>query len=145
MLVERGANLLGKRKTKHRLPAVLAAIDGTLGNKAEVAERLQVTLRTVNRYLHYWPAARDAYEEEVERLGDLAERNIYDAIRAGDMEMTRWYAMRRLRDRGYAARTELVGAGGAPLYGAGTPPVRFVDVEPSEALLAAMGQVILAG
>lgn len=106
----------GDRVPQCTAEQVIAAIQGTDGDLWKIADKLGVSRRTVQRYLKRWASVREEWEQEVEKIGDLAERNIYDAIRQRDLRMTRWYASNRLANRGYAPRREITGRDGEPLH-----------------------------
>lgn len=86
---------------------VKAAIARSGGILAEIARSLNVSRGTVTRILKKWPDLVDLIEEEVQTIGDQAERNIFDAIINGDLETSKWYARVKLRDRGYVPGSEV--------------------------------------
>jgi hypothetical protein len=91
---------------KHSAAAVIAAIAGSGGIKKTLCERLRVHRHTIDRYLHIYPTAAAAYQEECDNVGDFVESVILKAIQSGDVETARWYAARKLKDRGYSERIE---------------------------------------
>lgn len=103
------------REAKHSLEQVLAAIKGTSGIKRIVAQRLDVHRNTVDNYLKRWMAARLAYDEEVDNLGDLAESVIIRSIQGENVETAKWFARMKLQHRGYVERQEITGKEGGPL------------------------------
>lgn len=86
---------------------VLKAVWGSGGIIVEVARRLGVTRATVSRYINRWSAVREAMEQEAQETGDQAELNIRQAIFAGDLETSKWYARIKLRDRGYVPGSQV--------------------------------------
>lgn len=105
---------------------MIATIKGSGGIKAHIAQKLGVNRLSVDRYLKRWPSVREAYDAEVQSLGDVAESVVVMNIKLAathqrefqtqqDASDARWYLARKCRDRGYADRTELTGAEGEPL------------------------------
>jgi hypothetical protein len=86
---------------KHTLQEVIEAIRGTSGIKRLIASKLNVHRHTVDRYLLKWATAREAYNEEVENVGDVAESVIITRLSTGDADMAKWYAAVKLKNRGY--------------------------------------------
>ena len=92
----------------------IKALEGTGGIKTVICERLgccQATLwKLINR--EDWADMRQAYVNEVERVGDLAEETIIKAIQdTTDMTLAttnaRWYLSRKCKDRGYGEQSEV--------------------------------------
>lgn len=106
---------------------VIQAIEGSGGIKLDIARRLTCDRKTVDKYLQTFPSVKEAYDQEVESVGDDAESVIIDSIRQDKtLETAKWYARVKLANRGYAERKELTGADGAPLV----PIVEMVVKEP---------------
>ena len=115
-------------KLKNTADQVIEAIQGagkwanedgtpnTSGGIAEtVARRLNVHRNTVMRYRQRWASVDQAFEEETEVIGDIAESNILTDIRSGNVETSKWYASKKLMRRGYRDRQEVTGADGGPV------------------------------
>lgn len=103
-------------KVKHKAADVIAAIEGSDGIKSVIARRLKVHRNTVNRYLDRYASAQEAYDEEVERIGDVAESVVIKSIKDGEVDTAKWYLRVKLKDRGYIGRQEVAGVPEAPLY-----------------------------
>ena len=102
-------------KPKNGAGKVIKAIEGSGGIKQLIADRLKVHRNTVDNYLERYPTAQQAYDNEVEKVGDKAESIIQTALRNNDLQIAKWYAMNKLKDRGYAERKEFTGAEGNEL------------------------------
>jgi hypothetical protein len=100
---------------KHTSDEVIKAIGNSYGIKSKIAERLGVHRHTLDRYLDEYATARQAYLDEVERVGDWAETNIITAIKEGNLDISKWYAGKKLQNRGYVERQEVTGADNGPL------------------------------
>ncbi len=101
--------------TKHTLEQVLVGIAGSLGIKKVIAQKLNIHRNTVELYLRRWEAAREAYNEEVNTVGDMAESVIIRSIQHEEVETAKWYARMKLKDRGYVERQEISGPEGGSL------------------------------
>jgi hypothetical protein len=105
-----------KRKhERYTAKAVVQAVTGSAGIKTTIARRLKVHRHTVTHYLEVYPEALEAYENEINEVGDMVEVTILEAIKAKDVETAKWYAKNKLKDRGYSERIEHSGADGAPI------------------------------
>lgn len=120
---------------KRSCKQVIEAIRGTGGVKIAIGQNLHVHRHTVEDYLKIYPTARKAYEDEVNKTGDFAESNIFKAILTGDLETSKWYAINKLQDRGFARRVETTGRDGGPINVSNS--VKVVDVERFKRVLLA--------
>lgn len=100
---------------KHTAEDVIKAVTGSKGIKMIIARSLGVHRNTVDNYLKRYPSARQAYDNEVETVGDIAEGVIIDAIMSRDLTTAKWYATMKLKHRGYVERQELTGAEGGAI------------------------------
>ena len=116
---------------------VIAAISGSGGIKAIIAERLGCHRHTVDRYIANFPTVRDAWEQESETVVDYAETLLVTNIRLGlkrqretnepvDASDARWMLDRKGKNRGYATRQEVTGADGGDLN------VNFTGLKPGD-------------
>lgn len=107
-------------KLHHTSAQIIAAIKGSGGIKQTIADRLGVHRNTIDRYLARFPAAMQAYQDEVESQGDYAETvliwQLHEQELTGEkdkngnplkrpteraVEMAWKYATKKLRSRGY--------------------------------------------
>ena len=93
------------------------AIPGSGGIISAIAQRVGCNWYTAKRYIEKYPTVRRAYDDECEKISDLAETVIIKDIQAGSVQTAKWYLTMKGRERGYAKteRNELVGAGGGPV------------------------------
>lgn len=95
--------MVKERRKKHKPAEVIAAIRTSGGIKAAIAAQLGVHRHTVDSYIARWPTVAQAYANEVEAVGDAAEQNIIrDIVENHSIETSKWYAVKKLRSRGYA-------------------------------------------
>lgn len=104
-----------ERKKKHTIEEVITAIQGSLGIKHRIAQKLNIHRNTVELYLKRWEGAREAYNNEVNTVGDMAESVIIRSIQKEEVETAKWYARMKLKDRGYIERQEISGSEGSSL------------------------------
>jgi plasmid maintenance system antidote protein VapI len=97
------------RYIHHTREEVIAVIPGSHGITVEIAHRLNVSRQTVLDYFKRWPTVKEAYEQEVQTVGDKVETNLFNVIYDDDkesrdrqLETSKWYARVKLRERGYA-------------------------------------------
>lgn len=104
-----------------RPKAMLKAIIGTAGILNVIADRLQVERWEVRLALRRegqaWDYVRKVYEEECERVGDLAEGTIREAIEQrldipSAVRAATWYLQHKHKDRGFGEKTEVTLQGG---------------------------------
>lgn len=105
---------MGEHFTTERF---IAAIPGTGGIISDIAHKAGCNWNTVQNYIRRHPTVRRAYEEERERVLDIAEAEVLKSIRAGDMDTIKWYLLLKGQSRGYIRhqRQEITGADGGPL------------------------------
>ena len=101
-------------KRKYTKTQVMTAIRGSGGVISAIAERLGCAWNTVQSYLEAYPDVMRAYQDEQERVDDLAESVLIKSMQDGDTSSARWWLERRRRDK-YATRQEVTGSDGAPV------------------------------
>lgn len=109
---------------------VKAALESVGGIMTAAAQKLHVDRSTVYRFLDEHPDLKTFRAEIEEQTKDLAEGQIFSAIQKGEMDTVRWYADRKMRDRGYGHRSEHTGKNGTPLI----PPTLDPSKMSTEAL-----------
>ena len=102
------------------------AIPGTGGIVSTIADRVGCKWHTARKYIEEYPTVKEVYNEEIERVIDLAEgvliQNIQIAAKQAksghdvDTADVKWFLSRKAKTRGYVERQEVTGAdGGAVL------------------------------
>ena len=99
----------------------IKAIEGSGGIISTIANRVNCSWNTAQKYIKDYPTVADAYEEEIERVIDLAEgvliKNIQNAAKqaqAGhdvDTADVKWFLSRKAKSRGYVERQEVEHSG----------------------------------
>ena len=67
------------------------AIPGTGGVVAAIADKVGCAWNTAKKYIDEYVTVQEAWEAERNRIHDIAENNIVEAIRAGDLSMSKWW------------------------------------------------------
>ena len=95
--------------------ATLDAIRNSGGIMSTIAEKLGVTWHTAKSYVDKWPETIQAFEDERNRIVDMAESVLVKSIRNGDTQDAKWLLSRLGKDRGYVERQETTGKDGDPI------------------------------
>lgn len=86
---------------------VIDAIKGSGGNKMLISKRIGCSRDTLDAYLAESPDIRQAFDTEIEELGDVVEAKIIQGIQEGNVALTIFYAKTKLKNRGYVERQEI--------------------------------------
>lgn len=100
----------------------IKALEGTGGRKSDIAKRLGCSVGTVGNKLRAegWGDVEAMYQEEVEKINDLAEATIVNAMSNKDLvqatKNARWWLQRKAVDRGFGdVSRKIVEGGDAPI------------------------------
>lgn len=106
------------RKTAHRakvskleLRRALAEHGGLVGR---VAEAFSVSRQTIYNWIEKY-GLRDALSSSRTLMFDLAEDNVFRAVEAGDLDISKFVLTHMPSTRRWSSRAEVTGADGAPL------------------------------
>lgn len=94
---------------------VVEAIKDSKGLISVIAGRLGVTERHVYNLLDKYATAKEARDNEREKLKDFVESRMLKKIEAGDTAMIIFYAKTQMKDRGYVERVENTGKDGGAI------------------------------
>ena len=102
------------------------AIPNSGGIITAIAQRVGCAWHTAQKYILAMPTVAQAYQDEVEKIGDLAETTLIKSIRDGDVSSAKFYLTTKARGRGYVMKTEteITGKDGGPIkltWADGTP------------------------
>ncbi|HPP40120.1 MAG TPA: hypothetical protein PK498_07490 [Candidatus Kapabacteria bacterium] len=89
------------RTKKYRTKTVINAIIKNNGLLTFAAKDLGCHWRTVKNYINTDPEIRDAYEDVMEKMCDIAENVVRADIVAGNVETAKWYLRYKAKHRGY--------------------------------------------
>ncbi len=107
----------------HSAEEVIEAIRNNHGLLAAAARELGVTRQTVYNYVKRYPTIARAVEESRETILDMAEGQLYKAVKNGSVPAMMFLLKTVGRNRGYVERQEVAGVTDAPLR------IEIVDVE----------------
>jgi hypothetical protein len=104
----------------------IEAIKGSGGIVSTVAKRVGCDWSTARRFINTYPTVKAVYDDECERTGDMVESVIITNIKLAaerqqalkemvDTSDAKWYAARKLKNRGYSERQEVTGADGGAI------------------------------
>ena len=102
---------------------LLKAIEESHGVISVIAKRLKVDWHTANKALKNDPIALEALQDETERIIDVAETVILNALMQEDIRTAQWYLERKGGKRGYNPALELKGNTSEPIT------LNFIDKE----------------
>jgi len=95
------------------------AIVGSRGVLSKIADRVGVSWVIIKKHLDVegWDDVRDAYNEECERVGDLAEDAVQFAIMLKvdlrvSLDAAKWYLQQKWKKRGYSDKSTVKVEGG---------------------------------
>ena len=71
------------------------AIPGTGGIVSTIADRVGCTWNTAKKYLDTYATVQQAYQDECERISDLATSTVLKAIRDGDVPTAKWWLTKK--------------------------------------------------
>lgn len=94
-------------KAQYTAQEFIDAIPGTGGIITAIAKRVHCTWHTAKKYIYSRATVLEAYEDECEKVKDLAESKVISAIEAGDGQMIRYYLSKKAPERGYGDQVEL--------------------------------------
>ena len=94
---------------------VMAALYKGGGFKSQAAKILKCSARTVDNYFERHPELFEIRDEIRDTVTDMAESQLFKAIKDGNLTATIFYLKCRAKNRGYVERTELAGVSDQPI------------------------------
>ena len=82
---------------------VLKAIDNSAGIVLTVAKRLGCEWITAKKLIERWEKTREAMDTERQKLLDVGEGHLAQAVYKGDLSIIKWVMDRLGKERGYGA------------------------------------------
>jgi hypothetical protein len=86
---------------------LLAAIKGSGGIISNISKRLKVDWHTANNLIKKNPNCLLALEDEKEKILDLAETKIIEAMMSGDTSTSKWVLATQGRKRGWSENIKI--------------------------------------
>ena len=101
----------GKSRPNYTAKQFIAAIPDTGGIITTIAKKVGCDWHTAKKYIDNHPSVARAYADECEKIGDLAERGLFKAIKTEDLSAIKFYLTTKARGRGYAFKHEVEHSG----------------------------------
>jgi len=101
-------------REQYKADDFIKAIPGTGGIISTIASRVGCEWHTAKKYIDDKPTIQQAYQDECEKVDDLAVSTVIKAIRDGDVGVAKWW-LERKRKGEFAQRQEVTGAEGEQL------------------------------
>lgn len=95
---------MSKKPTKKQ---VKDAIKDSGGIIDEIARRLGVSWATARSYINKWEDVKAIYDDENERVLDMAETTILESIKDGNTQDAKWLLARKGKVRGYGDNVDI--------------------------------------
>lgn len=95
----------------YRAEQFIKAMPGTGGIKTAIAKKVGCDRATVAKYIDKYVTVRRAWEQESERIGDLAEGELFKKVHGGDSWAIKYILSTRFKGRGYTQKTEIEHSG----------------------------------
>lgn len=84
----------------------IEAIPGTGGVISLIAKKIPCTWHTAARYIANFPTIQQAYNDEVESILDMAEAQLFNAVKGGDFPAIKYLLSTKGKKRGYYEKQE---------------------------------------
>lgn len=82
---------------------VLEAIKNSGGIVSSIQKKLGCdSWSTARKYINQWEETKQAYNDEKERICDIAESTLVSSIQSGNTQDAKWYLAKKGKHRGYA-------------------------------------------
>lgn len=91
-------------KSKETVRDAILRSDGVMINVARV---MKCDWNTAKKYVHKWPDLLDLFNEQGQKVTDLAENNVINEVKRGKEWATKFWLTTRGRDRGFGDRQEI--------------------------------------
>jgi len=90
----------------------IEAIKDSGGIVTTIAQRVGCAWHTAKKYITNHPTVAQAWQDEREKLKDVAEVQLVKQVNNGEQWAVKYYLSTQAKDRGYTQRTEHTGANG---------------------------------
>src|SRR5919199_4109249 len=112
-------------KEKYTPEQIITALQRTKGMITVAANDLQCSPQTVRNYIERYEEVRAVLEDERERMTDITELALFNAIMNGQPWAISLYLKTQGKSRGYVERSELTGRDGTAFTG----PIIYIPRE----------------
>jgi len=102
-------------KQKYTVEHIIAALRETKGMVYLAADRVGCHADTILNYAKRYKSVQDEIDSQREKVVDIAELKLYQAIMDGNEGMVKYLLSTRGKKRGYTTGTEISGPDGKPI------------------------------
>jgi len=95
---------------------ILSAIKGSAGIISTIADNLGCSWHTADKYIKEHESCVEAYNDETERVLDLAESEMIKLIEGGEIQMIKYMLSTKGKKRGYTEKQEIEHTGSQIIY-----------------------------
>jgi hypothetical protein len=99
---------MGKSNDRYTAEQFIKAIEGSGGLITTIAARVGCTWNTAKRYIEHYVTVQAAYLDECERINDMAQSKLMEAIKDGDVATAKWWLAKK-RKAEFGESVELIG------------------------------------
>lgn len=92
---------MANTKSRNNVEQIIEAIKDTGGLINEICERLDICRNTFASYRRRFARVEEAYQQECDRVADMAEGTIFSLIQQGSLAAAMYYLNNKARHRGY--------------------------------------------
>src|SRR5512146_2891765 len=93
----------------------ITAIANSAGIITTIAKRVGCDWHTAKKYIDNYPTIQQAYDDECEAVLDMAETELYKAVKGGKDWAVKYILATKGKRRGYVERQEISGKDGGPV------------------------------
>lgn len=111
------------------------------GNVSQAAKRLGCRRQTVHEYMERYPELKEDMKLSKEKMLDIAEHNLVQKMRAGNLTAIIFYLKTQGKHRGYVERKEHAGDGGGPVQLSFKPDLSNLTPEQRKQLRQVLNQI----
>ena len=108
-------------KRQYKATDFISAIPGTAGIIDTIAKKVGCDWHTAKKYIDEYQSITQAYNDEVERVSDMAVAVVIKAIKDGDVPTAKWYLTKKRKGE-FGEAVDVTSAGN-PLT------IRWVEIE----------------
>lgn len=110
-------------REKYTIEAVSKAIIGSGGIISTIAKRLGCQWSTASKLIERYPDAQVLYRDEKEAILDLCEGTLYQSVKNGDVQSSKWILATAGKKRGWSEKLEIEQTGEVIIIPAPQPKV----------------------
>ena len=86
---------MGKGRNGYTAAQFISAIENSGGIISTIAKRVGCTWNTAKRYIDDYATVQEAYNDECERVSDIAESVLIQSMEGGDVASAKWWLSKK--------------------------------------------------